>query len=210
MHFYAFGSVCRGELDFLSDVDLLVVTRAGEASLDAERFSIYSYSRLEELWREGNPFAWHLHLESRLLFADDGVDYIAGLGRPRRYQNAGNDCERFARMFTESAASLHDDRRIHVFDLSVMFLAIRNCATCYSLSDSATVPPTFSRHAALKLGDNSLEIDERAYEVLFSARILSTRGIGLAPSGADVGRVLLAAEAVQSWLNRLVAQVRKQ
>lgn len=210
MHLYAFGSVCRGELDLFSDVDLLVVTHVGVTGLDAERFSIYSYSRLEELWREGNPFAWHLHLESRLLFSDDGVDYLANLGHPGRYQNAERDCERFARMFTESATSLRDDRRTHVFDLSVMFLAIRNCATCYSLSDSVTVLPTFSRHAALKLGENSLEIDERAYEVLVGARLLSTRGIGLAPSKDDVGRVLLAAEAVQSWLDRLVAQVRKQ
>src|SRR5262245_23748624 len=100
-HLYAFGSLCRGELDEFSDVDLLACVETNEQAqqMDSGRFSVYTRARLVDLWREGNPFAWHLHLESKLLYASDGRDFLQQLGAPHAYTNADEDCAKFMRLF---------------------------------------------------------------------------------------------------------------
>lgn len=95
MHIYAFGSVCRGDIDLDSDIDVLALTDRVDHRFDPLVFSIYSYSRIRELWNNGNPFAWHLHLESKLLFSSTGDDFIAGLGVPKEYKKAASDCATF-------------------------------------------------------------------------------------------------------------------
>jgi len=78
MHIYAFGSVCRGEVSRDSDIDLLCIDEGTQADrFDPELYSVYSYERIRELWSEGNPFAWHLWLESRLLFSSDAEDHLS-------------------------------------------------------------------------------------------------------------------------------------
>ena len=71
MHIYIFGSICRGDLREGSDIDLLALVEGYDSRFDPDTFSVYSYSRIADLWAEGNPFAWHLFLESRLVFASD-------------------------------------------------------------------------------------------------------------------------------------------
>jgi nucleotidyltransferase-like protein/YCII-related domain-containing protein len=80
MHIYAFGSICRGEILLGSDIDLLALVDGYETRLDPDIFSLYSYGRVAELWSEGNPFAWHLFLESKLIFTADGSDFLNSLG----------------------------------------------------------------------------------------------------------------------------------
>ena len=67
MHVYAFGSICRGDVSLTSDIDLLAVVDGYDPRFDPNVFSIYSYNRIEELWAEGNPFAWHLAKESKVV-----------------------------------------------------------------------------------------------------------------------------------------------
>src|SRR5271154_5811163 len=99
MHIYAFGSICRGEVTPGSDIDLLAITEGHDPRFDPATFSIYSYARLRQIWQEGNPFAWHLCLESRLLFAEDSVDFLRALGTPHPYREVVRDCEKFANLF---------------------------------------------------------------------------------------------------------------
>ena len=95
MHIYAFGSICRGDISVDSDVDLLALVEGRDSRLDPEKFSIYSYARMLELWEAGNAFAWHLSLESRLIYAADGTDFLRSLGSPSRYSGAVADCLKF-------------------------------------------------------------------------------------------------------------------
>ncbi|WP_424545407.1 nucleotidyltransferase domain-containing protein [Serratia marcescens] len=55
MHVYAFGSLCRGEMSKYSDIDLLALVNDKDDRFDSDIYSIYSYERLDELWKEGNP-----------------------------------------------------------------------------------------------------------------------------------------------------------
>jgi Nucleotidyltransferase domain len=202
MHVYAYGSVCRGDISVGSDIDLLAVTDSNNSQFDPGVFSVYSYARIQELWKEGNPFAWHLTLESRLLFSSDRDDYLRSLGPPEPYKNCVRDCEKFLDLFREAYKSVVSNQTSRVFDLSTIFLSIRNIATCFSLG--IINRPDFSRNSARRLGANSLSLSGDAYGILERARILCTRGHGdnISPSEADIAIRQLG--EVEPWMERLV------
>jgi predicted nucleotidyltransferase len=202
MHIYAYGSICRGEIEPDSDVDLLAIIDDVDARIDTNVYSVYPYARLNELWAEGNPFAWHLHLESRLVFAEDGVDFVRKLGAPRPYEKWRADSEMFRDLYTEAYRTLSVECGTTVFELSTIFLSIRNLAICYSLHLGSS--PVFSRRAFEKLGGDSLNLDTQCADILDGARILSTRGQGPRPSKDDVAHVLSKRPVIDRWISGLV------
>lgn len=201
-HLYAFGSLCRGEIDERSDVDLLacVETQEQARQIDARRFSVYTQDRIQALWREGNPFAWHLHLESRLLFTSDGTDFLRGLGAPCPYPHAVEDCAKFMRLFQESLRSLRGTSDSTVFHLSCIFLATRNFATCYSFTRGK---PIFSRLSPLQIG-RPVPVSTDVFDVLVRARVLSTRGIGKVLVRSEVQAAVSACPAIHDWMQSLM------
>ena len=202
MHIYAFGSVCRGEIDRGSDIDLLACTDQSAPQIDTEKYSVYQYERLKDLWNEGNPFAWHLHLESKLLFSPDGSDFLKGLGVPSSYRGIRDDLEKFKSLFDRSFQALGELNNSTTFHLSCIFLAIRNYATCYSLS---TGSPIFSRRSPLMVTPN-LDIDPEAFSVLMRARLLSTRGYGEGILDSEVAATYRAVATVPQWMEALRSQ----
>ncbi|ECH0862858.1 hypothetical protein FPD75_07730 [Salmonella enterica subsp. enterica] len=199
MHLYAFGSICRGEIDLGSDVDLLACIDDTPVEIDVEKYSIYHYDRLVKLWEEGNPFAWHLYLESKLLFASDGDDFLRGLGKPKEYSNASSDLDKFRLLFERSYTALSHSKNSTVFHLSCIFLAIRNYATCYSLSIQK---PIFSRNSPLLINPK-LNIDPKAFSILVRARLLSTRGFGVNISDSETVFAHNAVSNVLQWMDTL-------
>lgn len=202
MHIYAFGSVCRGEIDRSSDVDLLAVVDGHDHRFDQFTYSIYSYNRIEELWAEGNPFAWHLALEAKLIFSSDGRDCLALLGEPKKYINGKNDCLKFYDIFTQAAESFSCSDASKIFDLSSVFLAIRNFATCFSLEFKDK--PTFSRNSALELGKDSLSINQDVYDILRRSRILCTRADGVILNKDEIALVAKHFSDVELWMKNLL------
>ncbi len=206
MHIYAFGSLCRGDLSPDSDIDLLALVEARNSDLNPEKFSVYSYTRIQELWELGNAFAWHLALESRLIFSSDEVDFIGSLGKPAKYLNGEADCQRFREIFLSSLEAVQDDSPSLVFELSTIFLALRNLATCYSLAK--TNEPTFGRDSARRLGRNSLDISNEVYSLLMRSRILSTRGVGDDIVGCELPVVVSELHKCQEWVDRICDEVK--
>ena len=207
MHIYAFGSVCRGEVTIDSDVDLLALVDRHEDALNPTTYSIYSYSKMTSMWVRGSPFAWHLHIESRLLFTPDGVDFLRSLGEPGKYEAFLDDCEKFRTVYEIALISLKASDSSQVFDLSSMFLAIRNIATCFSLGVGNI--PCFSRHAGLLLKDNPVPLTVESYKVLERSRVLCTRSVG-GPIGPEEAQdVLKESEAVSLWMQDLVEKARR-
>lgn len=207
MHVYAFGSVCRGEIARDSDVDLLAITEGFDHRFDPNTYSIYSYDRIAQLWNEGNPFAWHLSQESRLIFASDSRDFLANLGSPNPYHNCARDCEKFYAIFQSSCSSLSDKRATTIFELSTIFLSMRNIASCYALG--VLGEGHFSRDAALRLGQNSAPIPVAAYRLLERSRLLSTRGYGASISTEQVQTAIAHLAAVRSWMEGLVEEAKQ-
>lgn len=200
VHYYAFGSICRGETDPSSDIDLLACISTFDPLLDPRKFSIYTYKRLRDLWQEGNPFAWHLHYESRLIFSSDGSNFLADLGAPANYTKMEQDCMKFRRLFLESYRSLMQASNSAVFHLSCLFLATRNFATCYSFCRGR---PVFSRRSPLLI-ERKLPISEEAFGILARARILSTRGYGTCISKLEVETATATAPLILDWMKNLI------
>lgn len=206
MHIYAFGSVCRGEIDPSSDIDMLAIVKGKDDRFNPSDYSIYSYSRINELWREGNPFAWHLFLESKLIYASDNSDHLRSLGEPEGYKSGLVDCNKFHEIFLSAVKSLHESNLTEIFDLSSVFLAVRNFATCYSLHIGMT--PNFSRYSACNLGKNSISINKDIFHLLERARVLCTRGTGdvLEPDEINKARSVLG--QIDSWMGDLLNIVK--
>ena len=199
MHIYAFGSVCRGEIDQGSDIDLLACINNTAPQIDREKYSIYQYDSLKKLWEEGNPFAWHLYLESKLLFSPDGCDFLRNLGKPGPYLASANDYAKFKNLFDKSYLELAQSPKSTIFHLSCIFLAIRNFATCYSLSIEM---PIFSRKSPLMVNP-PLDIDIQAFAILTRARLLSTRGYGENFTPEEISTTMKSIVKIPAWMDIL-------
>lgn len=205
MHIYAFGSVCRGDISVDSDIDLLAIVKGRDCRINPDKFSIYSYTRIRELWDLGNAFAWHLSLESCLVHSADGNDFLKSLGEPSNYTEGLADCSKFRDIFDSSFRSIQKGSPSLVFELSTIFLALRNIATCYSLARMNT--PTFGRDSARRLGPKSLDIEEDVYYLLMQARLLSTRGVGESVNDIDFNVVIPELERCRSWVDEICYEV---
>ena len=188
-----------------SDVDLLAIVDGFDERFDPNVYSIYSHRRVREIWSEGNPFAWHLATESKLLFSTDGSDLLLSLGNPNRYRACRQDCDKFYQLFSEARKSFSQNYASRIFDLSMVFLGIRNLATCFSLG--CLPRPDFSRHSALRIGKNSLPIALEPYAVFERARILCTRGQGPAITDDEVALAAKEFPAIEEWMASLLAEV---
>lgn len=206
MHIYAFGSLCRGEIDQRSDVDLLAVVGEGtDEFLSTKIFSIYSERRIKEIWKEGNPFAWHLATESRLIYSGSGMDFIKNLGQPAKYKNTAEDCGKFYELFVSSKDELASNADSFVFELSNIFLSIRNFATCFALGFLGVME--FSRRSALNIGAYKLQIEPMQFNILERARVLSTRGIGESLSMDELKLACDCVTEIQGWMDQLMREV---
>ncbi len=205
MHIYAFGSICRGDLSPESDIDMLALVNKRDSRLDPDKFSIYSYRRLQELWSMGNAFAWHLALESKLIYSEDGSDFIKDLGMPSSYIHAQTDCLKFRDIFESSFQAVIARAPSLVFELSTIFLALRNVATCYSLAKMQK--PTFGRDSARRLGIKSISISDEIYELLMRSRLLSTRGIGSNICDVDLSQLIPELRECRTWINQLCEEI---
>lgn len=198
---YIFGSVVRGEIDQYSDIDLLLITDETINNIDPNKYSIYSPARIKELYAEGNPFAWHLYYESKLVFSS-GEDFLLGIGMPSRYTNCKSDLLKFKKLFDDSIASINENEFSLIFDLAMIFLAIRNFATCYTLGNYER--PIFSRLTFEKLDDYPLKLDDEVKEMLMMSRISSTRGIEYILEEKSLSLLKLNLGKIENWFNKIL------
>jgi hypothetical protein len=110
-------------------------------------------------------------------------------------------------VFLRSYEALLTEKCSKVFELSTVFLSIRNIATCYSLGKLEK--PIFSRDSALRLGQESLPLPLEPYEILARSRMLCTRGDGLNLKANEIQYAIAHLACVGSWMERLVEGVRQ-
>lgn len=207
MYIYIFGSICRGEIDKQSDIDMLAIIdeQKQQEQFDKNKFSIYTINRLTDLWKEGNPFAWHLFLESKLVYSDNSQDIFKKWGEPNQYINMKSDLDKFYSLFLKAVESLKTSADSQIFDLSMIFLSIRNFSSCYSLGQLNDY--NFSRYSALNLKSNKLAISKSCFAILERARLLSTRGIGKLMTKNEIDIVFAELNIIENWFKKISTNV---
>lgn len=207
MYLYIFGSACRGELDKYSDIDMLAIYNEQEEMkhLDGNKISIYSEKKIKKIWNSGNPFAWHLHYESKLVYSSNNIDLLKILDKPSIYKDGLSDCIKFYEILEKSINSVKQDKFSIVFDFSTIFLCIRNISTCYSLHFNK---PNFSRDSAILLDKDALYIDPNVYNLLKNCRLANTRGLNILLHDFEVQLVINQLDEIQFWANKLIEKVK--
>ena len=155
------------------------------------------------MWEEGNPFAWHLHFEAKLIHTSDGHDFLKEIGTPKSYTKPAEDCIKFYKLYKNSLPGIKKQTNI-VFELSNIFLAIRNFATCYLLGKSIF---NFSRKSALQIDYYPLEISDESFNTLERARIICTRGKGNTITPKEINHVYEELHIIDNWMNKLLREL---
>lgn len=184
---------------------MLAITNGLSEYFDPSVYSVYSYKRISELWFEGNPFAWHLFSESIMIYSSDKIDFIKSLGNPKEYKKSIKDCNKFLKLYIKAYKAIDSGTSNSVFELSNIFLAIRNFATCFLLGEYGI--NNFSRRSALQMGNRSLPISMEAFGILERSRILCIRGTGKIIQNKEIRLVIKEMKSVGKWMQRLLVEI---
>ena len=136
-----YGSRARGEADSLSDTDVLTIC-------DRPDLADYSWSDIDRLREYGSLFLWHLHLEGRVLDADEEgrVRWQRAISSLPSYGRAADDLDAFQTVLEDVARSLRDGDADREFEGGVLARTIRHAAilACFLVG-----APNFSRYGAV-------------------------------------------------------------
>src|SRR5216683_206867 len=185
---YIFGSVGRGEQDSLSDLDVLAVVKTGAGRIPESlvishipkefkslkpSISWYGSDRLQEMFRNGELFAWHLHREAIPLFDPDR--FLSQLGKPSAYQEFVADVASFHKVLTGIPSQIAANEYNAVYEAGLVYVCLRNIAMSASwiLCDA----PDFSRYSPFKLSEiAACPISIEEFELTMACRMASQRG----------------------------------
>jgi len=173
---YAFGSIVRGDVLPSSDVDILAIPISKEKHQVPDTWSVYSKDTISHYFATGRLFAWHLHLEARLLYSPNVQDYLSLLGKPADYKSAKKDVSDLREILVESLHNLETGSNCEIFDFGIVYTALRDIAmsASYSIMDR----PTFSRLSPYEI-PVSCPLPIEIYKKAMLARHCSTRGTDL-------------------------------
>jgi predicted nucleotidyltransferase len=196
---WLYGSRARGDIDAVSDIDVLVAGELEEQALvglpyPREQLSIvrYDWDELEHMAAYGSLFLHHVKLEGRPLVSDPRSRLLALLETLPRYERADRELASFATVLNDVECSLTGDHS-PAFELSVIATALRHACIlgCYAIGR-----PTFGRDSAFRifLGQTGLmELVPQAQRVYMFRLYEDHR----APAPFEA-----SSEDVRAWLDR--------
>ncbi|PVV10537.1 MAG: hypothetical protein B6D72_12385 [gamma proteobacterium symbiont of Ctena orbiculata] len=194
---YVYGSGARGDSGQESDTDLLVVLKNGKADDISTRslgerhglvgasqdWSLYSLGRLQQMYKAGHLFAWHLFKEAR--FLGHGEDFLATLDVPETYGTFHDDVRSLLALLDEAEHELDGSCASITYEAGLVYLCARNIAMSASYYSPEGL--SFSPYAPFELGylDNPFPLNKELYQDLRSARLAGTRGVVAPTLGTD-------------------------
>ena len=217
LDFWICGSVARGDMDSMSDIDLTVVIsdEVDPADLQGSPItaidnevhcdsSVYTLSGFRGLVDPPSLFAWHLALEGRRVRESDGpaAALLRDLGP---FEDHAGDLHVLCQLAREAADALEEGQSTMAFELGVLGTAVRNTALVVTHFDGK---PDFSRSAPLGMVDHPivpLPFHEATYATLAQAR-KAGEGVVAAPDlSHDQARQV--ASCVTEWISRCIQYV---
>lgn len=210
MHeFHIFGSVCRGEPDVGSDVDVLVVSDDRPARKELPpSWSYYSRRRIRALFARGTLFAWHLYLESVKVWPRRGCGYLQKIGPPKPYTGAVREIGDLQRVLLRAIAELERGTHSSVYEFGLVSLACRDAAMAafpviYGRFD-------FSRHAPLHLAGNRFPLSTAQFDYLLACRRATTRGGGLRRQPRIERQVISNLPRLKAWCKNILVRLKNE
>ena len=212
-----FGSMARGDNDGQSAADILVVVRdrSGKVPervvMDYVRPSVnvsptiswYGRDRLQNMFRSGHLFAWHLSRESRALWGPADIQEL--FGEPAPYQDALLDISSFQTIIEGIPAALRSCPRNAVYEMGLLYVCVRNIAMSASwhLCDA----PDFTRYSPFNFKSRQFCASRADYELAMACRMASQRGLRMFDPGT-FDRVLALQEPLILWSEGLQKDVQ--
>lgn len=208
--FWLYGSVARGDVDGLSDIDVLVAGEFEERDLaqlpyPEERLSIvrYDWAELEHMASYGSLFLHHVSLEGRPLgVARSGSRLSTLLDGLPSYVRAQRELASFVTVLEDVERSLGRDHS-PTYELSVIATALRHACIlgCYAIGR-----PSFGRSSAFAVFLSHVGLDAVVEDAqhLYGFRLFED---GRSPAPFDA-----STEDVRFWLRRarmVVAEVER-
>ncbi len=203
-----FGSMARGDYDGSSDADILVVVedRSGKVCEDLvadyvrpwvaqlPTISWYGRHRLQSMFRNGHLFAWHLYLESKVLWGPSAI--VDVFGRPAPYKDALLDMSSFHEVIEGVPHALRHCMNNAIYEMGLLYVCVRNIAM--SASWHFCGEPDFTRYSPFNPKLRELCATRRSYELAMSCRMASQRGLRIA-NPVDTDTVLELQNTAVSW-----------
>jgi hypothetical protein len=196
---YIFGSATRGEVSPSSDIDVLVIQEHPTPEIFPNTWSVYSERTIEDYYKTGRLFAWHLHLEAVEIFPKTGENFLNRLGTPSAYTNLAEDFSDLRSLLNDSLSELAHGTESPIFELGIIYTAIRDIAMAASWF--LLPKPTFSRYAPYIL-PVYCPIPREVYNIAMSARHTSTRGFA-EPVDYDIAINYFNSSEVTGWVDSL-------
>lgn len=212
---YLFGSVSRGEIDDLSDLDILAVVEDGEGKLSENivlekiphtyanlipSISWYGKKRLAEMFKNGELFAWHIYQENIPLY--DPNNFLEMLDIPSFYADSLVDVKSFFEILSEIPIQLKGNKNNAVYEAGLIYICLRNI--CMSASSTFNHKPDFSRYSPFNLQNvKSCPISMADYKKLLMCRLSGQRGIE-APREINSANVLEWYQELLPWIKEII------
>lgn len=205
-----FGSVARGDADSNSDLDILAIVPDNRKPPEEPlgdfiikmfgrkgSISWYSYNRMQELYKQGHLFAWHVFLESKQVAPVGGSDVLKYLGEPSRYTTADKDMASLLEILSSVKKATIESPRNAVYEAGLIYVCTKNIALIASSFGNRQLD--FSRHSPYHIKIRSLEflISRGDYDLLIEARHAGMRGF--APPSLCVDDVLRLQKRAFTW-----------
>lgn len=196
---WVFGSTARGDVDALSDVDILVAGPIDRATIEelaypAEALSVvqYSWPELEHMAGYGSLFLQHVRSEGKPLRAEEPSRLRELMGPMSTYTRAESELLSFRLVLDDVELSLDADCS-PAFELSVIATTLRHACIlgCYAIGR-----PTFGRNTAFDvflehIGHSNTALEARS---LYEFRLYED---GRAPIPFEP-----TSDSVRIWLSR--------
>ena len=196
---WLFGSAARGDVDDVSDVDVLIAGPLTPKDLDRlpyrrSQLSVvrYSWDELAHMAAYGSLFLHHVRLEGRLVQPATGDRLRNLLDSLPPYHRAEHELTSFRQVLDDVEESLTEESS-PAFELSVIATAVRHSCIlgCYAIGR-----PTFGRRTAFGVFLEHLDL---GYLIADAERLYEFRlyedGRAAAPFAATLGDVRI-------WLER--------
>lgn len=182
-----FGSFVRGDFDEDSDYDVLLITR-DQVDLECSIYKVnnyllenlniktdiswYSKDKINNLFLDGDLFAWHIFFESKKII-NENTDYIDFLGLPKKYNDFIDDIKSLIEIM-DSIKNLKEDNTNIIYESGIFFVCLRNLGLIFSIYYLNKFD--YSHYSPFNLSHRSIELDKDQYEVFRVCRRSSMRG----------------------------------